>query len=262
MLLPLGLNGFYPSHGRQTMCFLLEDGASGRAPLLLDAGTGLSRLREPPVRQHLEGVERLDIVLTHYHLDHVIGLTYLSSAWGRAARILAPAPPLVDFPPSEALARLSEPPLFPIPLAQYPTPVEIHSYADASELSALLGRPVTLRRQQHPGGSVGLRLGDLAYVTDTTSDPATAELARGARLLLHEIWLSDEEAAKAPRQLAGHAAVTAVAQLAARAEAAALAPIHHNPLRDPQRLDQLYAELRAASTVPIVRLEEGEPHSL
>lgn len=262
LLLPLGLNGFFPSHGRQTMCFLLAGTANGDAPLLLDAGTGLGRLREDRVRAYLEGVERLDIVLSHYHLDHTVGLTYLGAAWGRAARILAPAPPLVDFPPAEALGRLVGPPLFPVTLAEYPTPVEVCSYSSGDELSALLGRPVVARRQQHPGGSVGLRLGALAYVTDTTADPQTSHLARGARLLLHEVWLSDEEARREQRQLAGHAAVTAVARLAADAGVGALAPVHHHPLRQPHRLDELFAELRAASTVPVVRLEEGEPYGL
>jgi ribonuclease BN (tRNA processing enzyme) len=261
-LLPLGLNGFFPSHGRQTMCFLCTDDAAGGAPLLLDAGTGLGRLREERVRACLEGVEQLDIVLTHYHLDHTVGLTYLSAAWGRAARILAPAPPLVDFPPAEALARLIDPPLFPIPLDRFPIPVELCSYSSAEELSALLGTPVSLRRQQHPGGSVGLRLGDLAYVTDTTADDATVELVRDCRLLLHEVWLSDEEAERNQNQLAGHAAVSAVARLAAAAGVAALAPVHHHPLRDPARLDELYDELRAMAAVPVVRLEEGEPYQL
>jgi ribonuclease BN (tRNA processing enzyme) len=258
MLLPLGLNGFFPSHGRQTMCFLLAEGGDGDSPLLLDAGTGLGRLRERRVRDRLEGLERLDILLTHYHLDHVVGLSYLSAAWGRPARILAPAPPLVDFPPDIALGRLIAPPLFPATLDQFPSPVEVRSYADGAELSALLGRAATVRRQQHPGGSVGLRLGTLVYATDTAADDATADFARGCALLLHEVWLSDEEVQRNERQLSGHSAVTPVAALAGRAGVAALAPVHHHPLRDARGLDELYSALRAASAVPVVRLEEGE----
>ncbi|MGD2114802.1 MAG: MBL fold metallo-hydrolase, partial [Acidobacteriota bacterium] len=73
-LIPLGTNGYIPTHGRQTMCFLVrfEDRA-----LLLDAGTGVARLLEPRVRELLEGVEQLDVILSHFHLDHVIGLSYL-----------------------------------------------------------------------------------------------------------------------------------------------------------------------------------------
>lgn len=261
-LLPLGLNGFFPSHGRQTMCFLLVDGGPRHAPLLLDAGTGLGRLREDRVRRHLEGVDRLDIVLTHYHLDHVVGLTYLNAVWRGAARILAPAPPLVDHPPAEALARLIGPPLFPATLADFAGPVEVCPYASGDELASLLGRPVTLRRQQHPGGSVGLRLGDVVYATDTNADPATVELARGCQLLLHEVWLDDEEARRNQRQLSGHAAVSDVAALAERAGVAAFAPVHHHPLRDEPGLDQLFEAVRAAAGVPVVRLVEGEPYEL
>ena len=43
--------------------------------LLLDAGTGLRRLVSEP--ELLDGVRTLDIVLTHFHLDHVCGLAYV-----------------------------------------------------------------------------------------------------------------------------------------------------------------------------------------
>src|ERR1044072_2904577 len=46
-LVPLGTNWYIPSHGRQTMCFLLLDGDG--AALLLDAGTGLARLLAPEI---------------------------------------------------------------------------------------------------------------------------------------------------------------------------------------------------------------------
>ena len=107
-LLPLGTNGYFPAHGRQTMSYLLT---MPGAALLLDAGTGLGRLIEPEVRNHVESLERLDILLTHYHLDHVVGLSYLPGVLGTLpVRIHAPVPPLVALG-SEALDRLLSPPL-------------------------------------------------------------------------------------------------------------------------------------------------------
>ena len=73
-LVPLGCGGFIPARGRQTMSFLVLEGG---AALVLDAGSGLARLLEPQVAARLPEDGPLDIVLTHYHLDHVVGLSYL-----------------------------------------------------------------------------------------------------------------------------------------------------------------------------------------
>jgi glyoxylase-like metal-dependent hydrolase (beta-lactamase superfamily II) len=48
-----------------------------RGALLIDAGTGASRLLAEP--ELLDGVDRLHVVLTHFHLDHVAGLFYLAA---------------------------------------------------------------------------------------------------------------------------------------------------------------------------------------
>src|SRR5205085_7229541 len=65
-LIALGTAGYHPTERRQTACFLLPELGT-----VLDAGTGIFRLRE-----HL-ATPQLDIYLTHAHLDHVAGLTFL-----------------------------------------------------------------------------------------------------------------------------------------------------------------------------------------
>ena len=65
-LLLLGTGGYHPNQRRHTACLMLPE-----AGIVLDAGTGFFR-----VRQHV-ATPSLDILLTHAHLDHVVGLTYL-----------------------------------------------------------------------------------------------------------------------------------------------------------------------------------------
>lgn len=227
-LVPLGTNGFYPSHGRQTMSYLL---ASPGSAVLLDAGSGLARLGEPDVAARLEGVDAIDVVLSHYHLDHVIGLSFLTAvAGGRRVRIHAPAPPLTQFG-SEALDRLLAPPLFPVPLHRWPIAVEVRPYS--GDRLAVGPHELALRAQKHPGGSVGFRLGDrLAYVTDTVMDLATIPFVRGVDTLLHEVWLDEEEARREDADRGGHSAADAVADLAREAKVRRLVPVHHRPTRD------------------------------
>ena len=62
----LGVCGYGPSDRGQTCCvFLPEQG------VVLDAGTGLYRVRR------LVQTYTLDVFLTHAHLDHLLGLSYL-----------------------------------------------------------------------------------------------------------------------------------------------------------------------------------------
>ena len=62
----LGTAGYHPNNDRQTSCYYLPE--SGIA---LDGGTGTYRL--PAVMQG----NSLDILLSHAHLDHTAGLTFL-----------------------------------------------------------------------------------------------------------------------------------------------------------------------------------------
>jgi ribonuclease BN (tRNA processing enzyme) len=257
-LLPLGTNGYFPTLGRQTMAFLLQDGAT---TLLLDAGTGVGRLAEPVGAAALEGVERLDILLTHYHLDHVVGLSFLPGiAAGMKIRIFAPAPPLTAAG-TEALDRLISPPLFPIGFARWPMPVEVVPYSGTRlEIGTL---SLALRAQKHPGGSVGVRIDDrLAYVTDTVLDRGTVEFVRGVGTFLHEVWLDDDQAARDDAGRTGHSAAGPVAELALDAGVGRLLPVHHHPRRTAAELDQLCRAMAERAGCPVLVPVEGEPIEL
>ncbi len=257
-LIPLGTNGFIPTHGRQTMSFLVV--GEGQA-LLLDAGSGAGRLLAASLQTRLRDVARLDILLTHYHLDHVIGLSYLGAFWrGREVRLHAPRRPLVDADPEEAFARLLGPPLFPVKLHELALKIEVVPYAGTSLTIGALA--LRLRRQNHPGGSVGVRIGDqLVYCTDTIADDATIAFARGAGTLLHEVWLTDAEAA-AGVPAYGHSAVSGVAGLARAAGVRRLMPIHHHPARTRSDLAQIAATLAEGSGVEVVLPQEGRAYPL
>src|SRR4028118_2049108 len=70
MLEFLGTAGYHPSASRHTSCAYIAD-AGVKCGFVLDAGTGFFRLigRTLPPQLH--------IFLSHAHLDHVSGLTYL-----------------------------------------------------------------------------------------------------------------------------------------------------------------------------------------
>ena len=258
-LVPLGINGFIPSFGRQTMSFLW---LAGNEALLLDAGTGVGRLLEPAMIDLLQPYDCLNIILSHYHLDHVVGLSYLPGTWMRGVvRIYAPGRPFVETEPDEALGRLLQPPLFPRRFEDFPARVEVvpikSGFLKIGDMS------IQLQGQNHPGGSVGVRIGDaIAYVTDTPVAQTTQTFVQGVNLLLHEVWLTDEEAEQDEAEREKHSYVSGVAQIAKHAKVGNLMPIHHHPKRLDEEIHKLGHEMEALAGVKVIVPEEGRVYPL
>jgi ribonuclease BN (tRNA processing enzyme) len=258
-LIPLGLNGYIPTFGRHTTSFLL---LSDEAAILLDAGTGIARLAEPALQERLAAYDTLHVVLSHYHLDHVIGLFYLSAlAGGKTVHVLGPAPPLTEYGPEQALGQLMSPPLSPRHFTGHYDAIHLHDIGAAP--FHLGGIPFTAWPQRHPGGSIGLRIGHaLAYLTDRAMDPDDARHVRGVDLLLHEVWLTDAEAATNPEKLAIHSSAGAVADFARLAGVARLMPMHHHPARSEEALTTLCADMATRAGLPVIRPVEGQAYPL
>jgi len=252
-LIPLGANGFFPTFGRQTMSFLVLAPAQA---LLLDAGTGVSRLIEPKLAELLEPYRSLDVILSHYHLDHVVGLSYMPAAWthGRI-RVFGPASPLVESEVELALDQLLARPLFPADYRQFPAPVE--PVAFRGENLQIGNLSIRVRAQDHPGGSVGIRIGDeLAYLTDTSVSAAAVDFVRGVKLLLHELWATDAEAATAGR--GGHSHFSALAEFIRAAGVPVVMPVHHHPRRSDAEIRAMCEELQKVTGIRVLVSLEGE----
>jgi len=225
-LLFLGTSGYHPTERRQTACLMLPE-----AGIVLDAGTGFFRVRE-----HLAW-PTLDIFLTHAHLDHVVGLTFLlSTVWQK------PLERIVVHGEAEKLAAVREHLLSEL---LFPAPLPCQWQPLASGPAECGPVRVTHFPLEHPGGSVGYRLDwldaesrldtsrrrrSMAYVTDTTASPAAAyvEHLRGVELLVHECNFRDDAGAWAVKT--GHSSTTQVAEIAARAGVGRLVLLHFNAL--------------------------------
>jgi phosphoribosyl 1,2-cyclic phosphodiesterase len=236
--------------------------------LILDAGTGIRPLGDALPAD----VRRVDILLTHLHLDHIQGLGFFAPLYRPDVEVHVWGPP--GHPGTTLSGRLSRylsPPLFPVHLRELPN-VRCHDLPPSP--FQIGGVTVHWALVSHPDNTVGFRLehggAALTYLPDHEPalglrdgvwlEPAWSsghDLAAGADLLLHDSQYA--EADYASRVGWGHSSFRHAFAFAARVGARALVPIHHDPSYDDPTLDRLFAEAVAAFPLacPVLEGREG-----
>jgi ribonuclease BN (tRNA processing enzyme) len=184
---------------------------------------------------HLQ-TDRLDVFLTHAHLDHIAGLTYLINVVPREVLDRT-----VVHGEATKLAAVREH-LFAEPIFPVRPPFQFEAFGDgACDLAG--GGRLTHFPLQHPGGSLGFRLDwpgqSIAYITDTTAAEHAEYVSkiRGVDLLLHEAYFASD-ADNLP-VMTGHSSIVTVAKVAAAANVKRLLLVHIDPRCEDDRIYDL-----------------------
>lgn len=235
-------------YGGQTSCFAFQSTKAPKEMLVLDAGTGLYDLG-----QYLKTspLQRIHLVLSHGHLDHVCGFPFFAPLFDSQYEIVLQAPSL----PREELASLVHgllhPPLSPVTWNAVRAKVRIESPAEREHVVA--GWHTETFPVCHPGEAVGLRCTDhrghtAVVINDNELGAFTpkhwqrlVEFCAHADLLVHDAHFTDEEIQQANGW--GHSSPLQAAQLAAEARACCLGLAHHHP----ERSDGAVASIEAAT---------------
>jgi ribonuclease BN (tRNA processing enzyme) len=225
----LGSGGWLTTDARETGCLAVHH---DDRLLVIDAGSGLRRLVTQPMLA--DGVRRLDLLLTHFHLDHFAGLVGAPALASIPERVLWGAGrAIAGVPLTELLRRLLGPPFL------LSSPEEVDGlFAEVHDVEPgaipIPGLDVRTRLQpKHPTPTLAVRVGDeFVYCTDTAFDEDTADFVRGVPLLFHEAWEPADTF-----DHAGHTAAGDAARVAAAAGVERLVLIHVAPhLREPEEL--------------------------
>lgn len=266
-----GTRGSLPSpgpenvrYGGNTACVEVR-GRDG-ALLVLDAGTGIRRLGGTIGPD----LARVDLLLTHLHMDHIQGLGFFEAFEHAALDAHIWGPPSTTLDLGARLTRYLSPPLFPVRLRDLPCRVTLH---DAPLETFRIGTfTITAALVSHPGATLGYRIEEdgasVAYLPD--HEPALGaenfivdpewtsgyELAKGVDLLIHDSQYSANEY---PKYVGwGHSSMPQVLAFAEAAEVKRLVTFHHDPSHDDATLDQFVEEARRASHLPFELLPGTE----
>jgi len=231
-------------HGCNTPCIELTHETSG-GTLIIDAGSGIVG-----VGPAIAGPPRdINVLLTHYHWDHLQGLPFLSQLYAPGWKTCIHAP---EFATSHAdwLETLFRSPFFPVPMDRMPNFPAVERVHEGEFTVGPFD--VAAIKLNHPGGSLAYRIrgvtGDVVYATDHEfGDPAIddpfAEFASGAAALILDAHFTPDEY---PQHVGwGHSHWRQCAEFAGRTNAGGLWLFHHKPGRSDQALADIRTEAQA-----------------
>jgi phosphoribosyl 1,2-cyclic phosphodiesterase len=280
-----GVRGSIPTPGRETiryggntMCLAVEFADSGRL-IVIDAGSGIRRLGDELLRRRgpRSGL-RLDLLLTHTHLDHILGLPFFRPLYEKETRItlygpvISPAERLEDVIGAQLSYRY-------FPVRQIELAAEI-AYIDLREGRYDLGDGIQLSAAylNHPLLCMGYRIDYRGrsfctafdtepfrnlFITDAAhpdfdaaiaAEGAAAAEEAGRRmksffaqadLLVHDGQFTEEEY-RAGRAGWGHSSIEHALGFARACGARRVALVHHDPMRSDAEMDQLAERYAAA----------------
>jgi phosphoribosyl 1,2-cyclic phosphodiesterase len=240
--------------------------------LVLDGGTGIRQLTGNYYPPH----KRVDILLTHLHLDHLQGLGFFSPLFDASKEIHIWGPSSPSHSLFSRLCRYLSPPLFPVLLRDLPCKLELHDIGN-SEFEA---GPFHIQSDYliHPGPTVGYRITSknavLAFMPD--HEPALGEkgmikekkwisgvdLANGADILIHDSQYTQEEYLH--RKGWGHSSISDACLFASFAEVKKVLLSHHDPSHTDTFLNDMFASFKkSAGNIPPASLaKEGAEFEL
>lgn len=236
-------------YGGNTSCVTVRE---GDWLLVLDGGSGMQQINLPPEKN----IKRVDVLLTHLHLDHILGLGFFSPFFNPSLDVHIWGPASKASSLHARLSRYLSPPLFPVLLRDLPCKLTLHE-VDNSSWSV---GPFTIgsRFVIHPGPTVGFRISNgrsvFTYIPD--HEPALGanglptdtkwlsgyDLAQGADLLFHDAQYSIDEY---PHKRGwGHSSMDDAAKFASITGVKHLLLAHHDPSHTDEMLNVLLADLR------------------
>lgn len=250
-----------PTHARyggHTSCVEVR---CGDRLIILDGGSGLRCLGDVLGAEHpIEG----DMLLTHSHIDHIIGIPFFQPFFQSksAFRLWAGHLDHGSGGLRAALGGFMQAPLFPVPPQVFDAALEYRDFDPGATLE--LGDGVRIRTAplNHPNNATGYRVEfggrSICYVTDTEHVPGEPDqnilgLIAGADVMIYDSTYTDAEF---PEHVGyGHSTWQEGVRLAEAAGVGRLVIFHHDPSHTDDIMDTIAEEAAAMRPGTVVARE-------
>jgi phosphoribosyl 1,2-cyclic phosphodiesterase len=256
-----GVRGTVPTPGKSGGVFggnttCLDLSLAPEHHLVIDCGSGMRSLTGLSARAGNHGNLRFEVLLTHYHLDHLIGLPVFKPLYDPGTRFTFYGVGWGGEGIQATLEKLLGPPWFPVSFRDTPS---VKRYVDLDGTPFSIGPlRITHTRLNHPQGVTAYRLERagraVVFATDheggdDESDAGLRALAREADVLIHDAQYTPEEYEQG-HQGWGHSSWRHAAETARAAGARHLVLFHHDPDRSDEAVEALIRD--AAGLFPSV----------
>ncbi|RWB35109.1 MBL fold metallo-hydrolase [Mesorhizobium sp.] len=231
----------FSRYGGNTICIEMR---CGKHTLLFDAGSGLR-----PAGGALQalGVTDFDLLFTHCHYDHIIGLPSFAPIYDRSVKVTLWSGHLAGHMTTRQMVdKFMRPPWFPMKLEFCKARLDYRDFVSEDVLRPREGVVVKTGSLIHPGGCIGYRVEwggrVVAVITDTEHEPdkldqAVLGLIEDADLVIYDCTYTEEEMER--RRGYGHSTWQQGVKLCEAAGARGLALFHHDPTRTDEELDEI-----------------------
>ena len=239
-----GRPSFGPQFGRygsHTTCFSLE---TQEGFLVIDAGTAIETLSDKCLEA---GPERpIAIFFTHFHLDHLIGLSAFAPLYHKGYDLqLYAATPEPKHPWPDILLNLIDEPYWPVPMRKLPSKITYHDLDTFSQPLHVPGAKISwcelAHTQRCQAYKIGLRQGTITIATDheapSAKDDQFLRFCKGSNILIQDAQYTPEEYEQ--HRGWGHGTWQHATQIAEQAGVQRLILTHH----DPNRTDEAIAQI-------------------
>ena len=236
-------------YGGNTPCVEIS---YGKTVIICDAGTGIRPLGRAMIKSSRGRKIGATILLSHLHLDHVIGLPFFEPLYKKANRFTIINPKRSAAKLKSDLKKLFGPPYFPVSISDVAPALKFGEFKGPVKTGEIT---IESFKCNHPDDSYAFKFltpgkKTVVYVCDnepSESQDAFIRFMRGADVLIHDAQYTPAQ--YKDKTGWGHSPYTYALNLAAKAGVKKLVLFHYDPAATDRDLDRISKKIRKSGVL-------------
>ena len=236
----------YLKYGGDTTC--IEIRTDNDQVIIIDAGTGIRKLGYKLLQEKKFDI---NLLITHFHWDHIQGFPYFKPIFNQKNRINIYSCDSEHKSAEEILSDSMKQPYFPVPFDQVEASIKTHHFADRTiSIGDVKITPISLN---HLGKGQGYKFEEngkvFVFITDNELGYSHSEeydyekyrkFIENADLFIHDAEFTEKEYSNTKGW--GHSLYTDALKLAMDGNVKSFGLFHHNQDRDDKSIDLMVAD--------------------